>query len=608
MNHNAKACKAGQGGQVNDMTGHCHVCGRETWHKCRTIGCGKLICQLDSISYEEEDDEMKRHCKHHRAEASESSQGRYGSQESSGSQRSQRNQGIVESQGSQGSQRSQGSQGSQGSSYSGVMGEQPVLEDSNPVLPIGGRVMNLLETMIVENGGIEKFDKITTWDEIESVRKLVKRKKHYDSDIVGGWVQRKFVCHGKPSAGGSCSATKLVGFVRGNIAHKQFRTIKYAEKHSCEDILMKVVDPPARAERVGEKGVSGQGASQIGTVKKNVSGPRFECTFCDKSYLQKYNLNTHIWKKHQESSEDDDTSSVMEGLPSSPLPMPDEDENYEDEWDKNEQEMDNLDKEEGYDDHVIEMSEEGLEEELRRMKKKNDVDIVFELRDDDGVIVGKSTAYFHGVASAVVKNMVSHRDFNERVKSKDADKDLWQLRLKRDKLFEQVLVRSDQRNAVHKHMDSASECEQSCVRLQRRLRMHRQQVLLGLEGIAVKKFSKKNLVGFVLNHLRMLKINDIKHTEFHRYLNRNYSGDMKDVVAGLMREIRDRSRDEVDDVARGSGSNVPKQRKKTEAFEISTNRLEKAEEKLKRKEERKKQRDEQNEREGNGGPHKYFEM
>ena len=580
MNPNAKVCKTGPRGEVNSETSHCHVCGRETWHKCRTVGCGKLVCQLDSVSYEEEDDENMRHCKNHRAEATESSQS---------------------------------SQGSQGSSYIGCIGEQPVVEDSLPVLPIGGCMVNLLETMISENGGIKNFDKIRTWNEIDTVRKDAKKKKIHDRDIEGGWIQRKFVCHGKPSAGGSCPAIKLVGFLKGNIKNKKFRTIKYVERHSCEEILMKVVETPGKAERKMEKGVGGRGAPQMGAVKKSVSGPRFQCTFCPKSYLHMQHLNRHVWQKHPEGSEDDDASSVLEGLPSSPLPMPsdeDENENYEDEWDKNEQEMDNLDKEEGYDDHVIGMPEEGLEEELRRMKKKNDMDIVFEMRDDDGVIVQtKSTAYFHGVAAAVIKNMVSHSDFNEKAKSKDADKDLWLLRVKRDELFEHVLVKSDQRNALHKHMDSASECEKSCSRLQRRLRMHRQQVLLGLEGIAVKKFSKKNLVGFVLSHLRMLKINDVKHMEFLKYLKRNYSGDMKDVVEGLMKQIKDRSRsDEADDVARGSGKDVPKQRKTNEVLEISTARLEKAAEKVKRKEERKKERDDQKAREGNGGPHKYFEM
>ena len=153
MNPNAKVCKTGPRGEVNSETSHCHVCGRETWHKCRTVGCGKLVCQLDSVSYEEEDDENMRHCKNHRAEATESSQS---------------------------------SQGSQGSSYIGCVGEQPVMEDSLPVLPIGGREVNLLEAMILENGGIENFDKIRTWNEIETVRKHSKKKKIHDSDIEGG--------------------------------------------------------------------------------------------------------------------------------------------------------------------------------------------------------------------------------------------------------------------------------------------------------------------------------------------------------------------------------------------------------------------------------------
>ena len=54
------------------------------------------------------------------------------------------------------------------------------------VLPIGGREVNLLEAMILENGGIEIFDKIRTWNEIETVRKHSKKKKIHDSDIEGG--------------------------------------------------------------------------------------------------------------------------------------------------------------------------------------------------------------------------------------------------------------------------------------------------------------------------------------------------------------------------------------------------------------------------------------
>ena len=102
---------------------------------------------------------------------------------------------------------------------------EPVMEDSLPVLPIGGREVNLLEAMILENGGIENFDKIRTWNEIETVRKHSKKKKIHDSDIEGGWIQRKFVCHGKPSAGGSCPAMKLVGFLKGTNCCSLFQAI-----------------------------------------------------------------------------------------------------------------------------------------------------------------------------------------------------------------------------------------------------------------------------------------------------------------------------------------------------------------------------------------------
>ena len=174
-------------------------------------------------------------------------------------------------------------------SYSGCIGEQPVVEDSLPVLPIGGCMVNLLETMISENGGITNFDKIRTWNEIETVRKDAKKKK-------GGWIQRKFVCKGKPSAGGSCPAIKLVGFLKGNIKNKKFRTLQYVERHSCAEFLMKVVETPVKAERKMEKGGGGRGAPQMGAVKK--SGPRFQCTFCPKSYLLMQHLKRHGWQKH----------------------------------------------------------------------------------------------------------------------------------------------------------------------------------------------------------------------------------------------------------------------------------------------------------------------
>ena len=53
------------------MPGHnCSVCSRETWHRCKSVGCGKYICQLHSLSYPEEDDENKRHCLSHESEKS----------------------------------------------------------------------------------------------------------------------------------------------------------------------------------------------------------------------------------------------------------------------------------------------------------------------------------------------------------------------------------------------------------------------------------------------------------------------------------------------------------------------------------------------------------
>ena len=76
---------------------------------------------------------------------------------------------------------------------------------------------------------------------------------------------------------------------------------------------------------------------------------------------------------------------------------------------------------------------------------------------------------------------------------------------KQTRIFEKLTVAKDQSDAIHKHQDTASECEQSCVFLQRRCRLHIQQVPLGLEGIAGSTLAGNQLLNFVTGHFKLLK-------------------------------------------------------------------------------------------------------
>ena len=143
---------------------------------------------------------------------------------------------------------------------------------------------------------------------------------------------------------------------------------------------------------------------------------------------------------------------------------------------------------------------------------------------------------------------------------------------------------------IHKHLDSASECEQTCVFLQRRIRLHKQQILLGLEAISTNTLSRKQFFSFVISHLKLLKLNDKSYRNFIAFVKRSFYGEMLAVIAKIESEISDKS----------SYEEELKRKEKTrelrdtiQQLQVSTDRLEKAQQKMTRREQRKKQRNQE---------------
>ena len=515
--------------------------------------------------------------------------------------------------------------------------------DSIPILPDGGCRFNVLESMVADKGGIQVCDMIQTWIEIESYRKDARKRKNVDNDLVGSFIQRKFKCTGHSISGEKCIAEKVVGFAKGK--NKKFRSIKYINKHTCEQFIRKrnelenqpqsVTLPsgessttprvaPKKTQMVYDlrldfvcqicgkkfrfdKGLrrhnlnkhsSNDDQETVCNVtqqiqKTTVSSKMFCCTFCTKMYSQQNTLNRHLRSKHnaQEETEAEndflDSSSSIDDLPSSPLPSLSTLELDS----QTDQEAENRDRQSGYDDHFIGVSDRDLEDQTRVMKEKNDRDIVMEIRDDENrIIETHSNSYLHGAAKAIVRNIVTHQEFQEEVKCKDKSKEEKLNIKKKSKLFEKVTVAKDQNNAIHKHLDSASECEQTCVFLQRRIRLHKQQILLGLEAISTNTLSRKQFLSFVISHLKLLKLNDKSYRNFIAFVKRSFYGEMLAVIAKIESEISDKS----------SYEEELKRKEKTrelrdtiQQLQVSTDRLEKAQQKMTRREQRKKQRNQE---------------
>ena len=431
------------------------------------------------------------------------------------------------------------------SGYSGSrQGQTTRMIKSLPKLPDGVCLFNILDSTITEKGGVTVFDQIGTWCEEESVRKDSKKKKIMDADLEGGQIQRKFLCNGKTISGEKCHSEKIVGFSRGNIKSRKFRTIKYCRKHICKEFIAKKKQLENQSETVSVP--KGKTSTSISVRKpsekiKTVKELTFPCTLCERRFQYERGLKRHVLQKHERShhqlreenfshqinpsdkSETDlnDSSSDLGDLPSSPLPSPSRPESGR--YTETDTETENSDKLEGYYDSLVGASRKDLDDEIRNMRTKNDRDIVHEKRNSEGrVVQTKSSAYFHGSAQAIVKNIVTHQEYKEEIKCKDKN-DQQQLQIKKQtRLFEQVIVAKGQSDAIHKYLDAATECEQSCVYLQRRFRLHKQQVLLGLEGIAKSTLARTQLINFVTGHLKLLKLHDQHYGKFIAFLRKSF--------------------------------------------------------------------------------------
>ena len=530
--------------------------------------------------------------------------------------------------------------------------QTPRIMESTPTLPDGDCIVNVYDSMVADKGGVKVCDMIETWSEIEAIRKDSKKRKNVDDDLEGSFIQRKFKCTGHSISGDICDAEKVVGFAKGK--SRKFRTLKYINKHICTEVISKrmqletqiqsvsvpkvesnttprvtpsnktqivydltfglaceICEKRFRYERglrrhILQKHSSSDDQERICNViqqipKDTVSTKMIACAICRKMYQKQNTLNRHIREKHtnQDKNENDilDSSSSMDELPSSPLPSTSTPElgSHTD----TDTETGNADRQNGYNAHFIGASERDLDDQIRIMKIKNDKDLVLEKKDDaNNIVKTLSNAYLHGAAQAIVKNIVTHHEFQEELKCKDQSKQQKLKIKKQSKLFESVTVAKDQSNAVHRHLDSASECEQNCVFLQRRIRMHKQQILIGLEGISTKTLSRRQFLDFVISHLKLLKLNDHKYRTFIAFLRKSFYGEMFDVIKELEEEISDKSSYEeelkINEKTRELKNTNPQ-------LQISTDRLQKSQQKMNKREQRKKLRDEESKAEEKRG-------
>ena len=183
--------------------------------------------------------------------------------------------------------------------------------------------------------------------------------------------------------------------------------------------------------------------------------------------------------------------------------------------------------EDGFDDNFI-VSEDDLESMCRKIKKNN----------DSNNILSKPMEYFLGSGQANAQNIFSHPEF-ERMISEVEDEE--NLKKKQDKLFEDITVDNEQRRAVHKRLASGHLCDQNCTFLQRRLRLHRQQVLLGLEIVFSKSGDSMKWLRFIEGHLRRLKVHDDFPGEFLLFLERSCLPENADIVRWVVENVKDRN-------------------------------------------------------------------
>jgi hypothetical protein len=76
----------------------------------------------------------------------------------------------------------------------------------------------------------------------------------------------------------------------------------------------------------------------------------------------------------------------------------------------------------------------------------------------------------------------------------------------RDNLLQQIVVKVDQATALTKHKYSASECNENCTYLQRRMPIHKQQILIDLLLVKSKKPSLNMWLGFIKEDFIRLKL------------------------------------------------------------------------------------------------------
>jgi hypothetical protein len=219
---------------------------------------------------------------------------------------------------------------------------------------------------------------------------------------------------------------------------------------------------------------------------------------------------------------------------------------------------------------------EGL---ARAIKRKLDSHIAHEKRNTDRYINEvHSEAFLLGACKRVLDMVTYHVKY-----TCEGVEDLDEILMMRDSLFGLVTVSCDQHDAIHKHKDTARNCSAECNYVKRRVRLHKQQVLLGLSVLETGQVTLEKWKNFVMGHLRDLRLNDVNIGSFIKVLRDNFTGSVGKIVLELESEIRDRSLSDQPPPQSSSAARKNPVNLKQASLQVSVKRLEKGQKTLDRR-------------------------
>ena len=273
-----------------------------------------------------------------------------------------------------------------------------------------------------------------------------------------------------------------------------------------------------------------------------------KCQFCDKAFQSKRELHHHQQRKREgklvgcavENSSDLSTigsqfgstigSEKSPSLNTSLISSLNSDFLHTEDTDEHDEIM-------GWNDvHRIDDLQE-FDSFARDVKRVLNGHIGHEKRDSEGYIMEVySDGFLLGACKRVRDMVINHVKY-----TCEGAEDLDKIPMMRDTLFHMIVVSRDQHDAIHRHKDTAVECSRECTFVKRKVRLHKQQVLLGLSILETGQVTLNNWQQFVKGHLKEVKMNDLNPATFIKVLRDSFTGGMRKFVLELESDIMDGS-------------------------------------------------------------------